>query len=320
MIFHLVLLSMRQKGKSFAGLVNRYLLYQIEIALTCIFCAARASLPILVHSPPGPIMDVMPFTLSHVAAAIPFQRTRLIPSALVIGCMVPDFEYFLRFSPRGGFGHTLPGVFVLDLPMALIALWLYHAYAKEPLYSWLPESVRRRIQLGPARVPMRNLAQFAMVLLSILVGIATHILWDSFTHPKFWPYRHWQFLHRTVQLPLLGKMEYVRVIQQVSTVVGALVLLLWFLHWYRKTAPTQPEMARYSQKNRRAALLVVCLVALAAAVFRALQVLSFGGPLHRESGKFAFESAVITAIGVFCIGVVLYGILTARPRDELQDA
>jgi hypothetical protein len=67
----------------------------------------------------------MPFTLSHPAAAIPFLRTRLVPSALVIGCMVPDFEYFLRFAPEGGFGHSLPGVFVFDLPVAFIALWLF---------------------------------------------------------------------------------------------------------------------------------------------------------------------------------------------------
>ena len=41
------------------------------------------------------IILIMPFTLSHAAAALPFRRTRLIKSALVIGCFAPDFEYFI---------------------------------------------------------------------------------------------------------------------------------------------------------------------------------------------------------------------------------
>ena len=262
----------------------------------------------------------MPFPLSHPAAAIPFLRTRLVPSALVIGCMVPDFEYFLRFAPQGGFGHTLPGVFLFDLPVAFIALWLFHAYAKEPLYTWLPESVRRRIQLGPAALPVRNIAQFALVLLSILIGVATHILWDSFTHPNFWPYHHWQFLHRTVQLPGYGTMEYLRVIQHASTVFGAAVLLLWFRHWFRRTAPIQPETARYPRKNHRAALFVICIVALIAAVLSGFLIPEFRTPHHITERKLLFERAVITAINIFWLGVVVYGALRARARNKLQDA
>lgn len=37
----------------------------------------------------------MPFTPSHVAAALPFLRTPLIPAALVIGTMTPDLFYYL---------------------------------------------------------------------------------------------------------------------------------------------------------------------------------------------------------------------------------
>jgi hypothetical protein len=287
---------------------------------SCAPLVHRAALPSLAYEPSGSIMDLMPFTLSHVAAAIPFRRTRLVMSALVIGCMAPDFEFFLRFSPQGSFGHSLPGVFVFDLPVALIALWLFHAYAKEPLYAWLPESVQRRIQLGPTSLQIKGFAQFAMVSLSILIGVATHILWDSFTHPRLWPYRHWRFLHRTVQLPVYGPMQYARVIQQASTVFGALLILLWLWHWFRTTAPTQPETALNSGKSQRAAFFVVCVVALAAAAFRGFEVLEFEAPLHVHLDKFAFESSVITAIDVFWLGVVVYGALRTRTRRELQDA
>jgi hypothetical protein len=262
----------------------------------------------------------MPFTVSHVAAAIPFQRTRLITSALVIGCMVPDFEYFIRFTPGGGFGHTLPGIFLLDLPLALMTLWLFHVYAKEPLYTWLPQSVRRRIRLGPALFPARNLAGFALVVLSILIGIATHILWDCFTHKRLWLYPHWQFLHRTAQVPLYGPLEYARIIEHVSSVVGLLILLVWFWHWFRST-PVDPDPARSSRTNSRAALFVVCAVALAAAALRAFLVLhGVRAPFQFNRNKLALEAAIITAMTVFCLGVVVYGAFRARAQSALQNA
>lgn len=262
----------------------------------------------------------MPFTLSHPAAAIPFLRTRLVPSALVIGCMAPDFEYFLRISPKGGFGHTLPGVFLFDLPIGFIALWLFHVYVKEPLHTWLPESVQRRIQLGSTALPARSFAQFALVLLSIFVGVTTHILWDSFTHRGFWLYKHWQFLHRTIQLPDEFHLEYLRVIQHASTVFGAAVLVLWFRDWFRRTAPIQPCATSYPQKNPRSALFVICIVALIAAVLRALVVSGFSAPDSITGDKYVFERAVITAITAFWTGVVVYGVLRARARNAMQDA
>jgi Domain of unknown function (DUF4184) len=262
----------------------------------------------------------MPFTFSHPAAAIPFLRTRLDPSALVIGCMAPDFEYFLHFAPEGRFGHTLAGIFLFDLPAAFIVLWLFHAYQKQPLYTWLPESVRRRIRLGAAALPVRNIAQFALVLLAILIGVATHILWDSFTHPGFWPYRHWHFLHRRVEVPLYGPMSYLRVLQYGSTVFGAAVLVLWFWSWFRRTAPIEPETAQDPRKNHRAALFVICIVALIAAILRGLVLPESGSPDYDTGRKELLARAIITAIDIFWLGVVVYGVWRARARNKLENA
>lgn len=262
----------------------------------------------------------MPFTLSHPAAAIPFLRTPLVPSALVIGCMAPDFEYFLHFAPEGGFGHTLAGAFVFDLPAAFVVLWLFHAYAKDPLYRWLPESVRRRIHLGPAALPVKNGSQFALVLLSILVGIATHILWDSFTHPNFWPYQHWQFLHRTFDFPVYGSMEYLRVLQHASTILGALALALWFWLWFLRTPPIEPEPAPSPRKHRRSALVLISVVALSAAVLRGFELLQPGSPYYGTGRKELLARAIITAMDIFWLGVVAYGVFSARARNKLRDA
>ena len=87
----------------------------------------------------------MPFTLSHGAAALPFRRLRLVPSALLVGTFAPDFEYFLRLAPDDRFGHTLLGTFVLTLPVALLVLWLFHRYVKLPLATLLPDAIQRRL-------------------------------------------------------------------------------------------------------------------------------------------------------------------------------
>src|ERR1700755_2726734 len=104
----------------------------------------------------------MPFTLSHAAAAFPFRRTRLVFSAVIVGCFAPDFEYFIPFEHHGAFGHTLPGVFILDLPLSLLALWLFHRYAKEPLASCLPAKARERVSLGARNLSIDSFSRFAL--------------------------------------------------------------------------------------------------------------------------------------------------------------
>jgi hypothetical protein len=256
----------------------------------------------------------MPFTPSHVAAAIPFRRTRLDFVAVAIGCMAPDFEYFLRLKAVGGYGHTLPGFFGFDLPVSLLALWLFHAFAKEPLYAWLPVNVRERIQLGPTGFPAENMAQYLMICISILIGWSTHLLWDSFTHPFYWPYQHWTILRRTVELPVYGPMEYVRVLQHASTFAGAVVLLISFIRWYRKTAPVPPLSRCGQRRNSRAVLVLVCALAAGAAILRIMH--GYSAPLHFGTERKLFIRAVITTITIFWAEVVLYGAFRSRLRTE----
>ncbi len=170
------------------------------------------------------IIPVMPFTLSHAAAALPFRRTRLVMSALVFGCFAPDFEYFL--GHHGAFGHTIEGMFVFDLPLAFVALWLFHHYLKDPLSACLPAGALERFVLGPRSLSINSFSRFAMIVFSILVGIATHLLWDSFTHPRTWIYYHWDFLWETVNVPHFGIRPWFGIFQYLSSVLGLVIVLL----------------------------------------------------------------------------------------------
>lgn len=250
---------------------------------------------------PNVIFLLMPFTFSHAAAALPFRRTRLMMSALIVGCFAPDFEYFL--GVHSGFGHTLLGALAFDLPLAFAALWLFHQYAKEPLVACLPEGTRERIESAPRSLSIDSVSRFAMVIVSIIVGIGTHILWDSFTHP--WYYPHWCFLRKTVQIPLFGSRPWYGVFEYASSVVGLLVILVWWLSWYMNNPPIHPRTNRRLLAKDRFALACAFVIALIAALVRA----AGSGIPHGVSGSQRFmTTAAVTGVAVFWGEVVVYGL------------
>src|SRR5208337_2177419 len=116
------------------------------------------------------MLKVMPFTLSHAAAVIPFRRTPFVMSALVMGCFVPDFPYFLSLKPNMSYGHSFPGMFVLDLPLALAALWLFHAFLKQPMLMFLPAGFRQRLRTSVTGFRFLPVERFSLLVLSILIG------------------------------------------------------------------------------------------------------------------------------------------------------
>ena len=124
----------------------------------------------------------MPFTLSHAAVAAPLSRRGLVLSALVIGSMAPDFEFFLRLSLLSRWGHTPLGIFLFALPAGLAALWLFHAVLKRPLLALLPQTLQTALAPVAARFTFGPPRQFVRILLSLLIGSLTHALFDSITH------------------------------------------------------------------------------------------------------------------------------------------
>jgi hypothetical protein len=258
-------------------------------------------------------METMPFTLAHAAAALPFRRTGLILSAVVVGSFAPDFEYFLRLAPGGHFGHKLPGVFVLDLPLSLVVLWLFHAYMREPMVALLPDAVQRRICPGPRTFRFWGPARLALVAGSILVGIVTHIVWDSFTHPSLWLYGHWDLLSERVRVPGLGAVQYYRLFQHGSTIVGSAILAIWLLHWYRATRPEQRRPARlFSLAWDRGLLAFVFVIALSGALIRAL--VGVGIPHGPRLAETFLGYAAITAISLIWLQWLVYGIFWTRQQ------
>lgn len=180
----------------------------------------------------------MPFTAAHAVVALPFRKTRLNTAALVVDCLSPDFEYFLRLVPRGSFGHTLPGVLLLDLPLSLAVLWLFQQYVADSLVAMAPRLFPLR-QDSAERILASNIPNFLVMVLSILLGAATHIIWDAFTHPGFWPYRHLPLLTYSLPLPLAGSIEVFKLFQYASTALGLCVVAVLWRRWVFTTSHQQ---------------------------------------------------------------------------------
>jgi Domain of unknown function (DUF4184) len=247
----------------------------------------------------------MPFTLSHAAAIIPFARRGLVFSALVVGSMAPDFVYFTEFSPGSSFSHSIPGVFFYCVPAGLIVLWLFHFVLKRPMASLLPASHQRRLVPWTKRFSFGPYRHFFLIIVSLIIGGLTHIIWDSFTHPNGWAVEHFPALSFTVQVTWFGPSHFYRILQHGSTVFGAAVLLGYYWRWWLR-APVHPveSMVQVSWKVKTS----VVAVWLGSAGFVAgLYVLNrFPEVFSVDAFRRIVRQSVIQVILVVLIEVILF--------------
>ncbi len=197
----------------------------------------------------------MPSPIAHPAASIPFTKAGLTFSALVIGSIAPDFWYVFRVG-SAFFSYSIPGLFLFDLPVGLVLLWLFQTFAKWPLLALLPVGMQRRFYSYAQGFSFTPLKRFGNVLLSLLVGSITHIVWDSFTHDYGWTVEHVAFL----STPVAGMPLY-NLLQDLSTVVGIALLVYWFFRWL-PTTPKGDRMPRHLPKKVWMTLLGLTAVTL----------------------------------------------------------
>ena len=179
----------------------------------------------------------MPFTLSHAAAVLPFRKLKPIWPALVMGTFAPDLQYFLMLSQEDRSGHRFPDLLLFTLPVAVVMLWLFERIMKAPVIELLPSGMQRRLQDKLEPLPFRGWRQFGLIVLWICVGIATHLVWDQFTHLHAWLPSQWTWLKTSMSVPFLHPMTVMTILQHVSTALGLAILFVWVLAWYRRTAP-----------------------------------------------------------------------------------
>lgn len=155
----------------------------------------------------------MPFTFSHPAAILPlaFLKKKWVSvTGLIFGSITPDFEYFFRMQQNSVYSHTWDGVFWFDLPMGLLIIYLFNAVVRKELIENMPEFLNQRF--SKFRYFDRNLyngKEFLIVLISLLIGILSHLVWDKLTH-------------RSVRL--IDEQEHYTVFWEINSLVGAFII------------------------------------------------------------------------------------------------
>jgi len=248
----------------------------------------------------------MPFTLSHAAAVLPLRRTRLVWSALVLGSFGPDFQYFLFMSYDSRTWHSYPDVLRFCFPFTLAAFFLFQSVIRTPLAGLLPVSLQHRIDFSRSALP-RTFGELLAVCVSLLIGIGTHLVWDSFTHPFSWFWYHFYFLRKPMAIPGDPRSYGYAAAQALSTVIGMIILAIAFVLWWRKTKPVYPATFRLSARAKIAIWAEILVLSTIGALWRANVI---AGSVFIRSRREYFELiAFISGIGWFCWELLVYGLL-----------
>ena len=170
----------------------------------------------------------MPFTFSHPAAILPLRN--LPPkyysmTGLVIGSMTPDFEYFLRMNVGSIYSHSFWGLFYFDLPVGIGICFVFHNIVRNTFVDHLPKMIKERFwDLKAFDWNSAFKQNWPVIIISIWIGAASHIIWDDFTHPLGYFVTKSSLLKHKIQLTRHGIPVY-NILQILSSLIGGLIVL-----------------------------------------------------------------------------------------------
>ncbi|HTF31380.1 MAG TPA: DUF4184 family protein [Flavitalea sp.] len=174
----------------------------------------------------------MPFTLSHPALVLPLNflpKKWVSMTGLIIGSMAPDVQSFIMSGGDKTQTHSWWGLIWFGIPISLLIAFVFHLSIREMLISHLP----RMLQIKFARYKdfdwiTRFKRYWPVVIISILIGGASHLFWDSFSHFNGFFIRdnaalqgNAEFGGKSVEIPFL--------IQYLNSGIGLLVVLIAIL-------------------------------------------------------------------------------------------
>ncbi len=250
----------------------------------------------------------MPLTISHPAAVIPLQKLGLPLSALVIGSMMPDFEFFLRFSSDRVVGHTIPGIFLFCLPVGFIILFLFHTVIKKPLLSLSPQTHRNRIAAG-AEFKFFPLKQCFKIIFALLIGILSHLFLDSLTHENSFFTSLIPWLSFSILNTPFGSLRIYFVLQQFLSFIGFLLIIRWYSIWYKNVIHTHLHTSLMNRNQKtKVLLLMIILTLVTTAVI--VPIITFSGNSLHDAGlyKAIISNTAVVSVSVTLMVLCLYSI------------
>ncbi len=258
----------------------------------------------------------MPWTLSHPAILLPLRRFTPRPldfTALVIGSMTPDFGYYIGRFDLATFAHTLPGSLIACLPVGMLLLLLFYLVCR-PVCHALPSPHRQNLRPLCPKFP-NNLMQWAMILISLLLGAWTHNFWDAFTHQHGW------FVDRIpwLQQPVIyvGSTTVYRFLlfQELSTVIGFAVIVTAYCLWLR-SRPLLPTSAPGAERWRYLFWLAIFGLSLVATLPAAVHY-AHAASLHELLfvRSVLFRTAIYSPLVAVPLTLLASGLIYSRRED-----
>jgi hypothetical protein len=184
----------------------------------------------------------VPFTPSHAVVALPFVRTPLVPAAIAVGAMTPDLPLFVRVGFPTYAGTHTPALLPATVMLALLLLLVWRCVLRPAVRELAPLALATRLPEawdGGARAGMSEtfgvragrvrVRAVVVLLLSLAIGVATHIVWDAFTHEGRWGVALLPGLERA-----WGPLDGFRWLQHGSSVLGLGVLAVSGVVWLRR--------------------------------------------------------------------------------------
>lgn len=250
----------------------------------------------------------MPFTFAHAAAAIPISakwKDKFCTTGLVLGTMAPDFEYFVHLSPYATYGHQLLGFFLINLPLCYVLAFLYHYALKVPLLQHLPKPINQWMSpFAQATWKMRSLREMVLFAGSALLGMITHVAWDSFTHSHGLMVSLLPFLSH--KLTAFGFTFYLySLLQHGSSLIG----LLAILHFLYQKGNAQKKTTIWVPARHKL-LYHILAVIISLSVTLGIMLIGSGSVDFRSPG-----SLVVTTIDGVFLGLLLTSFISRTWRD-----
>jgi hypothetical protein len=214
----------------------------------------------------------MPFTVSHVAAVLPWHRPlrRLgLISAATIGAMAPDLDLVLPIRLTREQTHGWLALLTFCLPVGLAVWALFQALIKPALIEVLPDRIYGRLVAEHTGPRLGSVRVWLYAASAVLLGALTHIAWDGLTHEDALSVRILPVLGEGASEPGGSTWPLYHWLQHGSTMIGAAVvftaLWLWVGHATRLNPPPERRLSA-RERHRWMALYIlipVLLVALA---------------------------------------------------------
>jgi hypothetical protein len=247
----------------------------------------------------------VPYSFAHPAAVIPLYRLlgkSAVPSALVIGSVIPDAWYFVPLLDRAA-SHSVAGLFLFCLPAGLFTYAAFHLVFKHPLLELLPRGIAGRVGAwtcpGLPGVPWRGVA------LSLLAGALTHLAWDALTHRGLIA-----GASSSLEAPLFSLARYPvhahQLLQHASTLFGTLFLAWWVCRKLRRISPTQAELPLVPEPARKA---IVALLLVLTAIAFLIAVLAVPPSTDIQTIRNTLRPAGVIALSTLGLLIVAYCVL-----------